>query len=258
MVNIPIDIDFSDLAGEFSLSDTEIARIESSVIDTVGSLYWERWTSLVNQGLHGTRPEYKKAMVQDRTAHNEIVFGLYADFPLMIEDGASPFDMKPGFRNSPKVKSKKIGSGWYIDIPFRHATSQAIAESGGFDSIMPSSIYSKVKSTGGPLTRNQLGKHDILGSRKEINTPGLKVPEYMHKSPVYEGLVKVKASSTAKEKRSQYMTFRRVSDASDYASWFHSGIVARKFMDKALDMVDVPSVVDKVVDVVLDRILNGE
>ena len=54
------------------------------------------------------------------------------------------------------------------------------------------------------------------------------------------------------------MTFRRVSDASSYASWFHSGIVARKFMDKALDMVDVPSVVDKVVDVVLDRILNGE
>ena len=68
----------------------------------------------------------------------------------------------------------------------------------------------------------------------------------------------MKASSTVTENRSKYMTFRRVSDASSYASWFHSGIVARKFMDKALDMVDVPSVVDKVVDVVLDRILNGE
>nr|UWH96419.1 MAG: putative tail-component [Bacteriophage sp.] len=258
MTNIPIDIDFTDLVSEFSLSDTEISRIESSIIDTVSSLYWERWTSLVNQGLHGTRPEYKKAMVQDRVAPNEIVFGLYADFPLMIEDGASPFDMKPGFRNSPKVKSKKIGSGWYIDIPFRHATSQAVAESGGFDSIMPASVYSAIRKESGPLTRNQLRKYNTIGSRKEINTPQLKVPEYIHKSPIYEGLVRVKASSTVTEKRSQYMTFRRVSDASDYTAWFHTGIVARKFMDKALDMVDVPSVVDKVVDVVLDRILNGE
>ena len=90
-----------------------------------------------------------------------------------------------------------------------------------------------------------------LGKRKEIQTANVVIPEYVHKSPKYQGLVKLDISSTEKETRSGYFTFRRVSDKSEPLSWIHPGFSAHKFMDKALDSVQVEVVADMAIDTFL-------
>lgn len=85
----------------------------------------------------------------------------------------------------------------------------------------------------------------------------MKVPEYTHKSAKYEGLVRVEASSSEKEKRGQYMTFRRVSDKSDPNSWFNGGIEGKKLMDRAIELSNISTVADMAIDETLDRILKN-
>lgn len=148
--------------------------------------------------------------------------------------------------------------GWYLTVPFRHATSEAIAESGVFNSILPADVYNLAKNSQTPLKRQQLPlNQQTPGVRKAIDIPGLKVPEYTHKSAKYEGLVRVEASSSEKEKRGQYMTFRRVSDKSDPNSWFNGGIEGKKLMDRAIELSNISTVADMAIDETLDRILKN-
>ena len=68
---------------------------------------------------------------------------------------------------------------------------------------MPKDVYDMARNAGGqPLKLADLPiSQQVKGSRKEINIPGLNVPEYMHKSAKYEGLVRVEARSSDQEKR---------------------------------------------------------
>lgn len=258
---LPIRIDLDEVVSEFDLSGEEANVLGAAIIDRVVQEYYQRWRDLVGRELKKSRSEYLKAMYVDRTSPLEVVFGLTAresPLPLMIEEGASPFDEKPGLLASPKAKQKKNG-GFYITVPFRHATAEAIAESGVFSSILPKEVYEIAKNSQTALKRNQLPlNQQIPGVRQAINVPGLQVPEYMHKSAKYEGLVKVAASSSEKENRNKYMTFRRVSDNSDPNSWFNGGIAARKLMDKALEMANISMVADMAIDETLERILNNK
>ena len=61
-------------------------------------------------------------------------------------------------------------------------------------------------------------------------------------------MTKVNIASTEKEKRSGYFTWRRVSENSDPNSWWNSGIVPYKLMDKALEQAKIDVVADKVID----------
>lgn len=258
---LPIRIDLSDVVGEFDLSQDESNLLAASIIDSVIQEYSSKWQDVVKRELKSSRAEYIKAMYIERPSATEAVFGLSAresKLALMIEEGAGPFDEKPFFQRSPKAKFKKDGLGWYLTVPFRHATPQAIAESGIFSSIMPQDVYDLAKNSSMPLKRMQLPENQRTpGTRKEINIPGLKVPEYIHKAAKYEGLVRVEATSSEKEKRGEYMTFRRVSDKSDPNSWFNGGIIAKKLMDRALEVAQISRVADIAIDETLDRILNN-
>ena len=124
---------------------------------------------------------------------------------------------------------------------------------------MPQDVYQLAKNSPMPLKRSQLPEsQQIPGVRKEINIPGLKVPEYIHKAAKYEGLVRVEASSSENENRGQYMTFRRVSDKSDPNSWFNGGIIAKRLMDRALEIAQIDRVADMAIDETLERILNNK
>lgn len=256
---LPIRIDLDEVVGEFSLSGEETNLLGAAIIDRVVQEYYERWRDLVGRELSKSRQEYLKAMYIDRTSPLEVVFGLSAresPLALMVEEGTPPFDEKPGLLASPKAKQKKSG-GFYITVPFRHATPEAIAESGVFSSILPQDVYTLAKNSQTPLKREQLPiNQQTPGSRKAIDTPGLKVPEYIHKTAKYEGLVRIEASSSNKEKRSQYMTFRRVSDKSDPNSWFNGGIEAKKLMDKALQLANITTIADIAIDETLERIFK--
>lgn len=258
---LPIRIDLDEVVGEFSLSGEETNLLGAAIIDRVIEEYYQRWRDLVGKELRQSRAEYLKAMYVERTSPLEVVFGLSAresELALMVEEGASPFDEKPGFERSSKAKQKKNGMGWYLTVPFRHATSEAIAESGVFNSILPADVYNLAKNSQTPLKRQQLPlNQQTPGVRKAIDIPGLKVPEYTHKSAKYEGLVRVEASSSEKEKRGQYMTFRRVSDKSDSNSWFNGGIKGKKLMDRAIELSNISTVADMAIDETLDRILKN-
>lgn len=261
MAALPIRIDLSDVVQEFTLNQDESNLLATAIIDSVVQEYSMKWQDLVNKELKSSRPEYLKAMYIERPSATEAVFGLSAresKLALMIEEGHGPWDEKPFLLGSLKAKRTKDGKP-FLTVPFRHATPQAIAEAGIFSSIMPQDIYQLAKNSPMPLKRSQLPEsQQIPGVRKEINVPGLKVPEYIHKAAKYEGLVRVEASSSENENRGQYMTFRRVSDNSDPNSWFNGGIIAKRLMDRALEIAQIDRVADMAIDETLERILNNK
>lgn len=247
---VPINIDLSDLVEEFDLSQDQSTFLGASIIDAVITEYQLRWENLINQELRTTRNEYKRGVFIERESPLSVTFGLTnraSSIPLMIEEGQPPFDEKEGFRNSPKRKIAQDG-GWYIDIPFRHATPKAVADSGLFASIMSNNICKEVKNRGRLSFMDLSVKDSAIGERKAINRLGVNKPAYMHKAPIYQGLTKVNIASTEKEKRSGYFTWRRVSENSDPNSWWNGGIVPYKLMDKALEQAKIDVVADKVID----------
>lgn len=252
---VPINIDLSDLVEEFDLSQDQSTFLGASIIDAVITEYQLRWENLINRELRTTRNEYKRGVFIERESPLSVTFGLTnraSSIPLMIEEGQSPFDEKEGFRNSSKRKIAQDG-GWYIDIPFRHATPEAVADSGLFASIMPQQIYNAVRETGRLGSGNLPESFSEKGQRKSINRLGVNKPAYMHKASIYEGLTKVNIASTEKEKRSGYFTWRRVSENSDPNSWWNGGIVPYKLMDKALEQAKIDVVADKVIDQFLNE-----
>lgn len=247
---VPINIDLSDLVEEFNLSQDQSTFLGASIIDAVVTEYQLRWENLINRELRTTRNEYKRGVFIERESPLSVTFGLTnraSSIPLMIEEGQPPFDEKEGFRNSPKKKTAQDG-GWYIDIPFRHATPGAVANSGLFASIMSNNIYKEVKNRGRLSFMDLPVKDSVIGERKAINRLGVNKPAYIHKASIYEGLTKVNIASTQNEKRSGYFTWRRVSENSDPNSWWNGGIVPYKLMDKALEQAKIDVVADKVID----------
>lgn len=252
---LPISIDLEDIIKEFSLNESQANSLGAAIIDKVIEEYTLKWENLIGSTLHQTRSDYKKAVFIQRTSPLDVTFGLSArenNLAISIEEGAPPFDEKAGFQASNKTKPSKSG-GWYLTIPFRHATPTAVAESGVFASILPQVIYDIAKEKS-PVQKVDLPpEYQAVGKRSEINVPGLVVPEYVHQAPKYQGLVKINIASTDKEKRNEYMTFRRVSDKSDPLSWWHPGFVPKKLMDKALEQAQI----DTVADIAIDKFLQN-
>jgi hypothetical protein len=254
---IPINIDLTDVVKEFALSKEQSADLGKSIIDSIAYEYMYNWENLVNEKLKKTRKDYKRAMYMDRVSETEVVFGLSNNsdnpLPMMVEDGVSPFDMKTGFGESDKRKITE--NGWYLTIPFRHATSDAVAESTLFASTMPREVYNIAKGATAPLKISDLPEqYRVKGVRQEIRTEDKIWGEYKHKTAQYEGLVRVETSSGNEKKRGGYFTFRRVSNNSDPNSWIHPGFHALHLMDDAVNISRIPAVADQAIDSFLKSI----
>jgi len=158
----------------------------------------------------------------------------------MIEDGASSWDMKENFKNSKKAKNKGQ-SNWYLTIPFRHATTEALGEAMEFSDKMTPELQKEVKRQGTLKDLSRLpDEYQKILSNPTTGTP--------HKSPVVEGMKRIDISSTDKENRSGYFTFRRVSDNSEEGSWQHPGFEAREFIDKTVKEMPFDSIVNMAID----------
>lgn len=243
----PIIIDISDVVQANILTQEEAISLKNFVLDRITDEYMMRWNDIVNQNLHGTRSEYKKAMFVEYPDENSVVIGLTpreSQLALMIEDGSPSFDEKIGFKNSDKAKNKGTHK-WYLTIPFRWATSEAVAESSVFANQMPKPIQQLVKVSTRPIVENDLpAEFKGLGSNP---TSG-----YVHKYNVFHGLKRIDASSTTKEKRGQYMSFRRVSENSDPDAFIHPGFKAKRFMEQALNDINL----DELVDISMKQFFN--
>lgn len=242
---IGIAVDLTPVIEEFNILSDEIERVSSRILDRIIDSYMFTWENNVNDSLHSTRSEYYKAMYVDRIDEKNAVIGLTpreSGLALMLEEGSPAFDIKEGMAESPKRTIKSDG-GWYITVPFRHATAEALAESNFFSTKMPKSVQDVVKSKPMIGGRTQGVKIDELPKQYQTLLSN-KTTGYVHKSPIYQGLVRMNIASTENEKRTGYFTFRRISDKSDPDSWIHSGFTALKLMDKTLNEIDVEKIVD--------------
>lgn len=173
-----------------------------------------------------------------------------------------------GFSQSPKAKHDNKGN-WYLTIPFRYATPDAIGESEVFSGVLPQEIYDLIKTKEPQITnidgqQIQAGEslsHDEIP--EEFRTPftresliiesiGKVFEQYVSVSSQYEGLMrseKTYASGT----QSTYGTMRRVSNNSNPNSWIHPPILANNFSQRALSETDTQTIVDNTVDKILSE-----
>jgi len=243
----PVIIDLSGVIDEFFLDENEVKSMSRYVLSNISDEYMRVWERNIDSSLHSTRSEYRRAIFTEQPDDFSMVFGMTptkSKLAMMLEDGASAWDIKEGFENSSKrhwyssLKDKQ--EHWYLTVPFRHATSEAVAESMIFSNQMPKEIEKLVKTVGRPLKLS-----DLPSQYRDVRTSKV---GYVHRAAIYEGLHRTDISSTEKENRGGYFTFRRVSDKSEANSWQHPGFEPLKLMERSLSEVNFNYIVDESID----------
>lgn len=263
---IPILIDTSDVAAEFALTKPEVDAMISYTVKGITAAYARAWDNQAKRALHSTRWLYRSSIVVGEQGPFTGYVMLVNKLPNMIEQGASPFDIKAGFAKSEKAKQKK-GGGWYLTVPFRFATPGALGESEVFSNVMPQEVYAAVRNnttrqtslggarrSGQPLSVSQIPTDfQIPRTRAMIETKHRVFEEYKHKHSIYEGIQKA-SKKYQNATQGQYVSFRRVSDNSDKNSWIHRGFEAHNLAEKALGAMNIPFEVDRLVDNFLSKL----
>lgn len=265
----PIVIDLSGLQSQFGLAADTIDMLTETCVNAVTAAVYANWEALAKQRLNSTLPEYTQHLIKvdkGRFAKQIVLTGV---LPNMIEQGASAFDMKEGFKKSRKVKytipvynkkGKQVykGGDWYLTIPFRIGTPGTLGQA-GFTGEMPQEIYDimRKRAAGKGLTASELpSPYDVPQSREAIvNEQGqLLYAAYQHRNSIYEGLTKRKAQY-GNASQNTYGTFRRAGANSDPMSWIHKGIKSYGLAEEAVDKTDVETIVENEVTTFLETIL---
>ena len=100
----PITIDLSGLKGQFGISDQQVDQLTETCVNAVTASVYANWQAIAKQRLHATLPEYVQNIIKVDKGRFEKAIVLTGILPNMIEQGASPFDIKEGFKKSSKVK----------------------------------------------------------------------------------------------------------------------------------------------------------
>ena len=259
---VPISINLDDLQ-QFSLTREETEGIVDYTIKEITAKFAEQWEATAREELHQTRDRYiSNLFVVDSGRMQGMVILDYSKDPLIkgLEEGLSSFDEKIGFENSPKKKVTKSG-GWYLTIPFKIGTPDAIGEGSGFSFNMSSEVYPIIQSKPvdsqgkATLTLKEIpASQAIPQTRAAINAiPTSKAFEaYTHKTSVNQGIVKTVDSVTG---QSSYNSFRRVSDKSDPNAFIHPGIPAKNLAELSLSKFEttLDTELSKIVDAALDN-----
>ena len=265
----PITIDLSGLKGQFGIDDKTLDQLTETCVKAVTAAIYANWEALAKKKLKSTREEYIQNIIHvDKGRFNKQII-LTGVVPNMVEQGASAFDIKDGFRKSPKVRytipvyGKKgnmlrSGGDWYLTIPFRIGVPGTLGQA-GFTGQMPQEVYDIMRKRGNriALRADEIpAPYNIPQSRAAIQaTPqNPYYAQYTHKSSIYEGLTK-RTAQYGKTTQNTYGTFRRAGANSDPLSWIHKGISAYRLADEAVKITDVDTIVENEVTTFLDTIL---
>lgn len=251
-----ITVDVNSIIGELVFTKSQINDLRELTAKSYADEAYTNTVQLAQERLATSKFDYINALSVRRENRFTYALVLEGVFPLMLENGASSFDMKDGFSRSDKIKTTKSG-GWYLTIPFIFRTTSANPASGQKGQILPRSIYDLIRNS--PAKKFDLGNFTISilkgdqiplryqpGAIKEMSN---KVDQYIPKSSIYAGLQRKQNKETG---QSGYNTFRRVSSNSDPNSWIHPGITAYKLMDEALNNIDR----DDLGDLILQKFLG--
>lgn len=269
MSNKPIEIDLTGLQSQFGLTQEQVDLLTETCVNAVSASIYANWLALAKQRLRSTAPEYTQNLIKVDKGRFEKSIVLTGVLPNMIEQGASPFDMKQGFKSSPKVKHtiqkvKKKGNsiqsagGWYLTIPFRIGTPNAVGQA-GFANVMPEEVYAVAKKLGAGQRLNALalpeGERAPRSRAAITDESGAQLfGEYRHKNSIYDGMMR-STFTYNKSVQSMYHTFRRVSDKSDAMSWVHSGFKALWLSTEAVEKTDADTLVENEVYNYLEQAL---
>ena len=265
----PITIDLSGLRGQCGIDDKTLDQLTETCVKAVTAAIYANWEALAKKKLKSTREEYIQNIIHvDKGRFNKQII-LTGVVPNMVEQGASAFDIKEGFRKSPKVRytipvyGKKgnmlrSGGDWYLTIPFRIGVPGTLGQA-GFTGQMPQEVYDIMRKRGNriALRADEIpAPYNIPQSRAAIQaTPqNPYYAQYTHKSSIYEGLTK-RTAQYGKTAQNTYGTFRRAGANSDPLSWIHKGISAYRLADEAVKITDVDTIVENEVTTFLDTIL---
>jgi len=252
VITIPIHIDMEGLIEEFSMTNEQVLRFHDDVVGRIAILFATQLEQEAQRVLHKTRNRYIRSikLYTEGIAHKAVVLDMSDSLIAMIENGASPFDMKAGMLASPKAKTGKSGQK-YLTIPFRWAVPTSLGESEVFSFKMPISIHKVAKSkkvtipiAGGGFRAAGLSnkeipaEHSAQTSRLAIvgKDGAVLFDEYKHKTNIYAGIAKYTDGVT---NQNMYKSFRRVSENSDPLAFIHPGIKQYDLFSKALDSLDV-------------------
>ena len=247
---VPIVIDTTALSDQFaSITSEQIDNLCDNIAKTMAARYAQQLEQEANRYLHRTRNIYvQNISVADTGRLEGTVILDFSKNPLvrMIEEGASPFDMKENFLNSPKAKIGKNGSR-YITVPFRLGTPDAVGESDVFSGTLPQEVYdvlsqqpTTIPVAGGGMRSAGLNTSQLppqyqgraAGAVIRDSAGKALFNEYVYKTSIYTGSFKKTDGATG---QNTYGSFRRVSDNSDKDSWIFKGIEAYNLVSKALN-----------------------
>lgn len=252
---LPIKIDVSELSEEFNLTGKNVSDLKEEILSGLINELYRNWTQQARNNLKSTRSEYIRSLRVFKDNKFKGGIELIGWLPNRVEEGLEPFDVKIGQLKSNKAKIGKKGQT-YITIPFRVGVPTSIGE--GFSNIMPSAVYQVARALKG---KEQIKKFNLppefqtLKTRPMVKNQTKIFEAYTHKSPLFQGIQKGQGKF-----HGQYHSFRRISNATDTGSeensWIHTGIMAHKLADKALEKMDVVLVTDRTVDNFLQQMFG--
>ena len=242
---IPIHIDTSYFFSHLFMSEDEVRSLVDYSVKEVAAAFARQWEIEANRTLVDSREAYIKSIVAVDAGYARETVMLVGWLPNAIESGITAFDMKNGLLNGPKARIGSKGQKYNI-IPFRVGVPTTTGDSSQFTGTMPAPVHEVAKAQpiqshgkSDPLKVDQLPK---AFQEKEIRQAPAVIPRkweaYKHKSALFEGVQKIKDSTTG---QNRYMKFRVVSENSDPNSWIHKGIEAHNLADTALENVNIPN-----------------
>ena len=191
-----------------------------------GQRIFKRWGDLAEQELRSTRQAYKEGMRID-ISENSISLRLEGQLANMIEDGASPWDLRTTLlkqAGSPWPKRSKAGN-LYRPIFFKISTKQ-IAGWGG------SSVYRKQAVRLSPSIRTgasrRWGQKLPAGLAPNLRPKDISPERRAHATDPLHGLYRMKQKIGSV---SHYGTFRTISWG--VKPWTHPGFPGKHLMRKA-------------------------
>lgn len=202
-VQVKINTDDYDLVS--SMSPVLKQTVQAAVADSLVEIQ-KQWENLAKSKLKSSKDAYINGL--SISLSKDALSGsvrLEGNFPLKLELGSEPYDLKPLFESSPKVKHSAKTGDWYMNVPMRQGTPN----SNVLSSKLPSSIYNKAK------------KLPNWGRLKVNSAPEQSWTGYTYTTSKYNDLTKIAIYSS---KRSMYMIWRRVSPKSDPLAWIHPGL----------------------------------
>jgi hypothetical protein len=253
---INVVIDTASIVDAFYLDPKQVDALVDYTAKEMAGRFAVAWEQEAINTLKSSRPQYVRSILVQDEGKNAASVRLVGVLPNMIESGASSYDMKENLLNGPNARTTKSGGKVNV-VPFSLGSPDSLGENFN-GSILPQEVYDVIKSkpqnkpvAGGGLKSDPLKADEIPKPYNEPQVKSFTEPksksfeQYEHKGSIYEGVSRVKDSTTG---QNRYESFRAVSSNSAPNSWQHPGLEAQDLASKALSDFNIESNLSSIID----------